>query len=595
MAEYIAPLKDMNFVIRELADLDGIRQIADFADATDDVVDQILDGAAKFARDVWGATNVSGDLAGCRVEDKAVVVPDGFAGVYEQFVEAGWQSLEFSPEYDGMGLPGLIAAATSEMWQSANLAFSLCPLLTGGAIFAIESHATDELKRLYLPKMISGKWTGTMALTEPQAGSDLAAVKTRAVVEDDHYRLYGTKIFITWGDQPFSENVVHLVLARLADAPEGIHGVSLFLIPKYRVNPDGSLGARNDAYAVSVEHKLGIHASPTCVINFGDGDGAVGYLVGEENKGMACMFTMMNHARVSVGIQGLAISERAYQQAVMYAKDRVQGVAPGQDGRATIIQHADVRRMLMVMKSQVEAMRAVAYVMAAQWDIADHSADAAIRARAEARIEFITPVVKAWMTEIAQELTSLGVQVHGGMGYVEETGAAQHMRDARILTIYEGTTGIQALDLVGRKIFGDSGKALQDLLGEMRSLDPDLANGGEGLVNLRENLTAAVDELEQSVSWLLKNAPGDQNLPGTAAVNLLMQIGTVAGGWQMARAALAASRKLDNGDEQDAAFYQAKIITASFYFEHIMPRSIAYARAATAGSESTMAMPVDQF
>jgi len=595
MPEYNAPLKDMNFVVRELADLDGIRQIADFADATDDVVDQILDGAAKFARDVWGATNVSGDLAGCRVEDKAVVVPDGFAGVYEQFVEAGWQSLEFSPEYDGMGLPGLIAAATSEMWQSANLAFSLCPLLTSGAIFAIESHATDELKRLYLPKMISGEWTGTMALTEPQAGSDLAAVKTRAVIEDDHYRLYGTKIFITWGDQPFSENVVHLVLARLEDAPEGIHGISLFLIPKYRVNPDGSLGERNDAYAVSVEHKLGIHASPTCVINFGDSDGAVGYLVGEENKGMACMFTMMNRARVSVGIQGLAISERAYQQAVMYAKDRVQGTAPGQDGRATIIQHADVRRMLMVMKSQVEAMRAVAYVMAAQWDFADHSADAAIRARAEARIEFITPVVKAWMTEIAQELTSLGVQVHGGMGYVEETGAAQHMRDARILTIYEGTTGIQALDLVGRKIFGDSGKALQDLLGEMRSLDPDFANGGEGLVSIRENLTAAVDELEQSVSWLLKKAPGDQNLPGTAAVNLLMQIGTVAGGWQMARAALAASRKLDKGDEQDAAFYQAKIITTSFYFEHIMPRSIAYARAATAGSESTMAMPVDQF
>ncbi len=595
MAEYNAPLKDMNFVIRELADLDGIRQIEQFADATDDIVDQILDGAAKFARDVWGASNVPGDLAGCRVEDKAVVVPDGFAEAYQQFVEAGWQSLEFSPEYDGMGLPGLIAAATAEMFQSANLAFALCPMLTGGAIFAIDSHATDELKRLYLPKMISGEWTGTMALTEAQAGSDLAAVKTRAIAEGDHYRIHGTKIFITWGDQPFSDNVIHLVLARLPDAPDGIHGISLFLVPKYLLNPDGSLGERNDAYAVSVEHKLGIHASPTCVISFGDSDGAVAYLVGEENKGMACMFTMMNHARVGVGIQGLAISERAYQLARDFAKDRVQGAAPGQAGRASIIQHADVRRMLMVMKSQIEAMRAVAYVTAAEWDIVNHSAAADERDRAAERIAFVTPVVKAWMTEVAQELTSLGVQIHGGMGYVEETGAAQHMRDARILTIYEGTTGIQALDLVGRKIFGDSGKALNALSKDMRAFDTELANTEYELDDIRKVLSAAVDELEQSVAWMFENAPGDQNVPGAAAVNLLMQIGTVIGGWQMARAALAASRKLDTGDEQHVAFCKAKIITARFYFEHIMPRSIAYARAATAGSESTMAMPEDLF
>ena len=595
MAEYNAPLKDMNFVIRELAGLDRIRQIEAFVDATDDVVDQILDEAAKFARDAWGALNVPGDLAGCRVEDKAVVVPDGFAEIYQQFVEAGWQSLEFSPEYDGMGLPGLIAAATSEMLQSANLSFALCPMLTGGAIFAIESHATDQLKRSYLPKMVSGEWTGTMALTEPQAGSDLAAVKTKATAEGDHYRITGTKIFITWGDQPFSENVVHLVLARLPDAPDGIRGISLFMVPKFVLNPDGSPGERNDVFATSVEHKLGIHASPTCVINFGDDGGAIGYLVGEENKGMACMFTMMNHARMGVGIQGLAISERAYQLARDYAKDRVQGTAPGHDGRATIIQHADVRRMLMVMKSQIEAMRAVAYVMAATWDIASHSADAAERAAAEERIALITPVVKAWMTEVALELTSLGVQVHGGMGFVEETGAAQHMRDARILTIYEGTTGIQALDLVGRKILGDSGKALNDLLKDIRVFCKELASEGDGLADIRDVLSAAVDELQQSVTWLLKNAPSDQNVPGTAAVNMLMQIGTVAGGWEMARAALAASRKLSSGTEQDTAFCEAKIITANFYFEHIMPRTIAYARAATAGSESTMAMPVDLF
>lgn len=595
MTDYNAPLKDMNFVIYELAGLDGIRQSADFADATDDVIDQILDGAAKFAREVWAETNIPGDLAGSRVENKAVVVPDGFTEAYEQFVEAGWQSLEFSPEYGGMGLPGLIAAATAEMMQSANLAFSLCPMLTGGAIFSIESHASEQLKSLYLPKMISGEWTGTMALTEPQAGSDLAAVKTRAVAEDDHYRLFGSKIFITWGDQPFSENVVHLALARLPDAPEGIRGISLFLVPKYLVNADGSLGERNDAYAVSVEHKLGIHASPTCVINFGDDDGAVGYLIGEENKGMACMFTMMNHARVGVGIQGLAISERAYQLARDYAKERVQGAAPGVDGRARIIQHADVRRMLMVMKSQIEAMRAVAYVLAAKWDIAGHSNDAAERAGAEERIAVITPVVKAWMTEVAQEITSLGVQVHGGMGYVEETGAAQHMRDARILTIYEGTTGIQALDLVGRKILGDSGKALKELLAEIRSLDKDLQASGDSLGNIRVVLSAAVDELQNSVTWLLENAPGDQNVPGSAAVNLLMQMGTVVGGWQMARAALVASRMLKNNNAAEVTFCEAKIVTARFYFEHIMPRATAYARAATAGSGSTMAMPIDSF
>ena len=595
MAEYNAPLKDMNFVIRELAGLDRIRQIEEFVDATDDVVDQILDEAAKFARDAWGALNVPGDLAGCRVEDKAVVVPDGFAEIYQQFVEAGWQSLEFSPEYDGMGLPGLIAAATSEMLQSANLSFALCPMLTSGAIFAIESHATDQLKRSYLPKMVSGEWTGTMALTEPQAGSDLAAVKTKATAEGDHYRITGTKIFITWGDQPFSKNVVHLVLARLPNAPDGIRGISLFMVPKFVLNPDGSPGERNDVFATSVEHRLGIHASPTCVINFGDDGGAIGYLVGEENKGMACMFTMMNHARMGVGIQGLAISERAYQLARDYAKDRVQGTAPGHDGRATIIQHADVRRMLMVMKSQIEAMRAVAYVMAATWDIAGHSADESERARAEERIALITPVVKAWMTEVSLELTSLGVQVHGGMGFVEETGAAQHMRDARILTIYEGTTGIQALDLVGRKILGDSGKALKDLLQDIRVFCKELASEGDGLADIRDVLSAAVDDLQQSVTWLLKNAPADQNVPGAAAVNMLMQIGTVAGGWEMARAALAASRKLSSGTEQDTAFCEAKIITANFYFEHIMPRTIAYARAATAGSESTMAMPADLF
>ena len=591
MAEYKAPLQDMNFVIHELAGLDRLQKIDSFAEATDDLVEQILDEAAKFARDVWSPLNAVGDEQGCRVEDRTVVVADGFAEAYQQFVDGGWQSLEFSPDYGGMGFPLLVASATSEMWQSANLAFSLCPMLTAGAIHALETHATDDLKQQYLPNMVSGEWTGTMCLTEPQAGSDLSVVKAKAVPDGDHYRIAGTKIFITWGDQEFSENVIHLVLARLPDAPPGVRGISLFLVPKHLVNPDGSLGDRNDVFAESTEHKLGIHASPTCVINFGDGEGATGYLVGEENKGLACMFTMMNHARVGVGIQGLAVAERAYQLAREHAKDRVQGVAPGVQGRAAIVHHADVRRMLMIMKSQIEAMRALAYVSATDWDVAHHSDDASERSRANERIALVTPVVKGWMTEVAQEVTSLGVQVHGGAGYVEEAGAAQHLRDARVLTIYEGTTGIQAMDLATRKIVGDSGKAMQDLLQEMRSLDAELEAADLG--DIRDMLAAAVDELEHSVTWLLQNAPDDQQVPGTAAVNLMMQMGTVAGGWQMAKAAVVASRKLGAREDHKIGFLDAKIVTARFYMEHIMPRASSYARAVCAGSESTMGVPVD--
>ena len=593
MAEYNAPLKDMNFVIHELAGLDQLRRIDAFGEATDDLVEQILDEAAKFARDVWGPLNTVGDEQGVRVEDKKVIVPDGFAEAYQQYAEGGWPSLEFSPDYGGMGFPGLVGSAVSEMLQSANLAFSLCPMLTGGAIHAIDAHATEELKQQYLPKLVSGEWTGTMCLTEAQAGSDLSVVKTKAVPEGDHYRLTGSKIYITWGDQDFSENVIHLVLARLPDAPEGVRGISLFLVPKYLVNADGSVGDRNDVFAVSTEHKLGIHASPTVVLNFGDDDGAVGYLVGEENKGLACMFTMMNHARVGVGIQGLAVSERAYQLAVEHAKDRVQGVAPGIQGRAAIVHHADVRRMLMIMKSQIEAMRAVAYVSAVDWDVAHHAGDDAERSAANERVALVTPVVKGWMTEVSTEVTSLGIQIHGGMGYVEETGAAQHFRDARILTIYEGTTGIQALDLAGRKILGDGGKAMQDLLAEMRSLDEELAAAGADLGGIRSTMQAAVDELEQSATWLLQNAPNDQHVPGAASVNLMMQMGTVVGGWQMARAAVAASRKLETCDDHEKGFLDAKIGTARFYAEHILPRASSYARAACAGSESIMSVPVD--
>ena len=536
---------------------------------------------------------MSGDQEGCRVENRSVVVPDSFADAYRQFVESGWQSLPSSSEFGGMGLPETVAAATMEMWQSSNLAFSLCPLLTSGAIAAIEAHASDALKQTYLPKMVSGEWTGTMNLSEPQAGSDLAAVKTGAVPDGDRYRLTGTKIFITWGDQEFSENVVHLVLARLPDAPDGIRGISLFLVPKYLANDDGTIGDRNDAYCTSVEHKLGIHASPTCVMTFGDEDGAIGYLIGDENRGLAGMFTMMNNARLNVGIQGLAISERAYQLAREFAQQRIQGGAPGEKGRVTIIHHPDVRRMLLVMKSLIEGMRAVAYTTAAVIDTIHQSVDSEEQVAAGARAALLTPIVKGWMTEVAQELTSIGVQIHGGMGFVEETGAAQHMRDARILPIYEGTTGIQAIDLVGRKILFDEGKAMKEWIEEMRSLDDDLA-AVDDLATIRKWLSRGIEDLFAAVSWLLSNAIDDQNAPGAASVNLLMLAGTVAGGWQMARAALAATRRLADGNS-DSAFLEAKVMTAQFYAAHILPRSSAYCQAAISGSEVIMAMPEASF
>lgn len=593
MSEYNAPLKDMNFVIRDLAGLDRLLQMPDFESIDEDVVDQVLEESGRFSREVLGPLNIPGDHAGCRVEDRKLILPDGFAEAYQAFAEGGWQALASSPEYDGMGLPETVAAAAMEMWQSANLALSLCPLLTSGAIAAVDAHASDELKQIYLPKMVSGTWTGTMNLSEPQAGSDLAAVKVKAVRDGDHYRIIGTKIFITWGDQEFSENVIHLVLARLQDAPDGVRGISLFLVPKYLVNADGSVGDRNDLYCASVEHKLGIHASPTCVLNFGDGDGAIGYLVGEENRGLAGMFTMMNHARLNVGIQGLAISERAYQLAKTYAQQRIQGEAPGEKGRVTIVHHADVRRMLLVMKSLIEAMRATAYTTAAVVDTAHHSADQEERAAAGSRAALLTPVVKGWMTEVAQELTSLGVQIHGGMGFVEETGAAQHMRDARILTIYEGTTGIQANDLVGRKILFDEGRAMKELLEEMRSLDQELA-ANDDLATVRNGLSCGIEDLEAAVKHLAASAPGDQNAPGAASVNLLMLVGTVVGGWQMARAALAAKCRLADGDP-DSAFLEAKLMTARFYAAHILPRSSGYGQAAIAGSEVIMAMPEESF
>lgn len=591
MTDYTAPLKDMLFNIHELSGLKRVLKLERFADFDTDVVDQVVEEASKFAAEVLSPINIPGDQVGCKHVDNGVVAAPGFAEAYEQFVENGWQSLDVSPEYDGMGMPGIAGAAAAESWQSACLSFSLCPMLTSGAISAIEAHGSQEIRNKYLPKMASGAWTGTMNLTEPQAGSDLAVVTTKAVPEGNHYRISGSKIFITWGDQEFSENIIHLVLARLPDAPQGVRGISLFLVPKYLVNDDGSNGERNDIYVPGIEHKLGIHACPTCVMAFGENDGAIGYLLGEENKGLAGMFTMMNHARIGVGVQGLAISERAYQLARSYALDRKQGKAPGVEGSATIIHHPDVRRMLLVMRSQVEAMRATAYYIAGVQDLTNHSDDKAERSAAENRLDLLTPVVKAWMTEIAQELTSLGVQVQGGMGYVEETGAAQHMRDARVLPIYEGTTGIQALDFVGRKIMGDEGTAIGVLLAEMTALDAELA-GDERLAEIRVALAEGVEQLQSATAWLLEQGPLDPNTAGSASVNMLMLTGIVVGGWQMALAALAITK---GAASDDRAFADAKLVTARFYGQHILPRAQGFAAAAMAGADAVMALAEESF
>ena len=593
MSEYQAPLKDMQFVINELAMLDKISSLPGYEDATAEMVEAILEQAAVLAGEVLSPINYSGDEAGTHIKDGVVVSPEGFTDAYRQFIENGWQGISQAPELGGQGLPYLIHSAAAEMWNSANIAFALCPLLTSGAIEAISQHANDDLKSVYLEKLVAGEWTGTMNLTEPQAGSDLAAVRTRAVPDGDIYRITGQKIYITWGEHEMAKNIVHLVLARLPDAPEGVKGISLFLVPRFLVNEDGSLGEPNDLKAVSLESKLGIHASPTCVMSYGDRGGAVGYLLGEPHHGLACMFTMMNHARLEVGMQGVGLSERAYQRALAYALQRVQGNAPGQQGRVTIIHHADVRRMIMQMRALSEASRALAYVSAAEYDLAHHLEDGEEKAKHQRRIDLLTPVAKAWSTEMSQEVTTLGVQVHGGMGFIEETGAAQHMRDARILTIYEGTTGIQGMDLMGRKLLRDGGLAMAELIAELNAFKSELESAGEGFKNMSNYFAAALHTLDHATGWFLKQAPDNPDLAGSVAVNYLMLVGNVVCGWLMARSAVAAQGHLSNGD--DDRFYRNKISTAIFFAEHILPRSQALGHTILAGSNSVMSIEVDSF
>lgn len=600
MSEYRAPLDDMRFVLNELAELPKlVAAIPAFEAASADVVDSILEEAGKFAGEVLSPLNRSGDREGVRLEGDQVRVARGFAEAYRQFAAGGWVGLSGNPDFGGQGLPHVVAAPATEMWAASNTSFGNCPELTTGVIAALDMHATPELRARFLPRVLSGEWTGTMCLTEPQAGSELAVVATRAEPEGDHYRLFGRKIFITWGDHDMTPNILHLVLARAPDAPQGVKGISLFVVSKFLVNADGSLGARNDIRPVSVEHKLGLHASPTCVLALGDKEGAEGYLVGKVHEGMAGMFTMMNYMRLGVGLQGIGLADRAYQHAVAYARERVQGRSIDGKTRVPIIRHGDVRRMLLTMRALVEASRAVAYVTAAHIDLAHHAADAGERRRHLARVELLTPLVKAWGTEVAQECAATGVQVHGGMGYIEETGAAQYIRDARITTIYEGTNGIQALDLVGRKVLRDGGEALKSLIGEIRAVLAPLREAGGAYAITSTSLSRAIEALEDSARVLLTQSAKDPLLPGAVAFDFLMALSITCGGWQMARAALRSlSRVTGEGRGEGSGredFYRAKIATARFYAERILPRVHAHADAVRAGSASVMEFAEEQF
>jgi alkylation response protein AidB-like acyl-CoA dehydrogenase len=600
MSQYHAPLAEMQFVLNELAGLEQVAQLPGFEDATPDTAAAILDEASKFATDILDPLNIVGDQVGAqRQGDGSVKMPPGFKDAYKRFCENGWMGLAKNPEYGGQGLPQLVSTAVEEMWHSSNLAFDLCSMLTQGAIEAIELRGTDALKDKFLPKMVAGTWTGTMNLTEPQAGSDLAAVRTRAVPQGDGtYKLYGQKIFITYGEHDYTENIIHLVLGRTPDAPEGVKGISLFVVPKVLVNDDGSLGARNDVHCVSIEHKLGIHASPTAVMAYGDHGGALGYLVGEENRGLEYMFIMMNLARFSVGMEGVGVSERAYQRAVAYARDRVQGKPLGLDkgvAGAPIIEHPDIRRMLMTMRANVEAARAVAYVTAAALDNGHRHPDADARKRHQAFADLMIPIVKGCSTEVAQEMASLGVQVHGGMGYIEETGAAQHLRDARITTIYEGTTGIQANDLIGRKTQRDGGATARAVAGDIDKVAAELARDADAsLHGIGTRLAEAAAALRTAIDWMVPAAGSMPRAAYAGAVPYLRLWGLVTGGWQMGRAALIAARHLRAGTG-DAAFLKAKIATARFYAECLLPQAAGLAQTVTGGGETALALAAEQF
>ena len=594
---YHAPIKDMLFNMQHLAHIEQVAQIPGFEDAGLDTAAAVLEECAKFTEGVLAPLNFEGDKNPSSWKDGVVTATPGFKDAFHQLTEGGWQGLQHPQDFGGQGLPKTIGAACMEMLNSSNMSFALCPLLTDGAIEALLTAGSDELKAIYLEKLISGQWTGTMNLTEPQAGSDLALVRTKADPQPDGtYRIFGTKIFITWGEHDMAENIVHLVLARVAGAPEGVKGISLFVVPKFMVNQDGSLGARNDVHCVSIEHKMGIKASPTAVLQFGDHGGAVGYLVGQENRGLEYMFIMMNAARYGVGIQGIAIAERAYQKAVQYARDRVQSrpVDGSVAASAAIIHHPDVRRMLMTMRATTEACRAMASTAAAAYDAAHHHPDAQVRKDNATFYEFMVPLVKGYSTEMSLEVTSLGVQVHGGMGFIEETGAAQYYRDAKILTIYEGTTAIQANDLVGRKTTRDGGQTARAIAAQIEKTEADLtASSTPAAQAVARRLAEARKAYLDVVDFVCSSAKASPNAVYAGSVPYLMLAGNLVAGWQMGRALLVAQELLQKG--QDEAFMRAKIATAQFYAEHILVRAQGLRDGIVEGADSVTALPLDLF
>ena len=588
MADYVPPLRDIRFVLEQLIDLDGLSKLKAYGHADPDTVFGVIEESGRFMADVVGPLNRPGDAIGSTLDgDGKVTTPPGFSEAYRQYVDAGWGAVPFPPEFGGGGFPWLVTVVMQEMLASASLGFSTCPVLTQGAIEMLTQHGSPGQQATFLEKMVSGKWTGTMNLTEPQAGSDLGAVRTKAVpAGDGTWRITGQKIFITFGEHDLAGNIIHLVLARVPGAPPGTKGISCFIVPKYLVHEDGSLGARNDLRCVSIEHKLGIRASPTCVMSFGDAGGAVGYLIGEANQGMRYMFTMMNTARLSVGVQGLATAERAYQDALRYAQERRQGRAVGAPAGepSPIVEHPDVRRMLLTMKAYLEAMRAMLYTNAVSIDLARHHPDRAEREARRELADLLTPISKAWCTDLGVDLTSIGLQVHGGMGYVEETGVAQYLRDSRIAPIYEGTNGIQAINLVMRKVPMRGGGVVKDLLAQMEALDRELSAVGSELGGVRSALANGVSALQEATDWIMSHGRAEPNDALAGAAPYLRLSGLVIGGWLMARSALAASRLLPNAGGSDVVFLREKISTARFYTEQLLPQTAGLLPAVTAGA-----------
>jgi 3-(methylthio)propanoyl-CoA dehydrogenase len=602
---YRAPIKDMMFAMRELANIEAVSQLPGFEDAGADTAQAVLEECAKFNESVVAPLNWAGDLKPSSWSNGTVTTTAGFAAAFKQFGDGGWQGVQHPAEYGGQQLPKLIGTPCIEMLNSANLSFALCPLLTDGAIEALMTAGSDEQKARFAPNLISGKWTGTMNLTEPQAGSDLAMVRTKATPQPDGtYRIFGQKIYITYGEHDMAENIIHLVLARTPGAPEGVKGISLFIVPKFLLNADDSLGARNDVYCSSIEHKLGIKASPTAVLIYGDdkgavGAGAIGYLIGEENRGLEYMFVMMNAARFAVGMQGVAVAERAYQKAVGYARDRVQSRdVAGSSGPVAIIQHPDVRRMLMTMRALTEGARSLAYVAAAASDAGHYSADELTRKENMAVYEFLVPIVKGWSTEMSIDVASLGVQIHGGMGFIEETGAAQYYRDARILTIYEGTTAIQANDLIGRKTARDGGKLAKMIIAQVRATETALESPqgayASDLSTIRNQLAAGSRALEDAVVYVAGAYKTDIKSVFAGSVPYLKLAGIVLCGWQMARAAEIAARQIAQGSE-DAEFLKAKIATARFYADHILSQANGIRNSIVDGAAGVLALADAQF